>query len=867
MNNIIFILLINIIIILCYKFNISGYVYPFIFIIGCVLYVQLIYVKDKELVEGLNDEDVLSYWNKLDEDIKEDEKIVENKLLNKIDSVVKLLTKLETSNNKYAGQQCEGKFKVKETDRECGFDVYDEYKYIVTKPGDNCEYMPGFIHREYKDKCKLDQKCKDDSDCEIGGCKNNVCKMNFECSTTELDNCDEESCDNLNKLYGANSYEFKNNKCMKSTCNTDSYFNCDTQESCEGLGLNYIWDPEKTPKCGVKEQNVLTCESHECPAGFFHIPKNKNITCRQPYNEGDKTQGLGNIITMGNKKYLDRCTTEVCCQPEWVCSQYYSASSVPPKCSKYETQAKTIQTNDTESIPTDCISNNDTEFIKNGSYSTFDLTSNKPGTIYYAYNGSYSVGDTFNHSDNCNQFDCSPCKSKNICTCSGGTAVTGNECTKNGSNICSKCDSSHYLEGKECKSLTVCGQDQYTSITETGGSDRKCEDKRPCFLVDTCNYVNKVSDTSTAKKTYGKNGSIFTDGKLNSPGIGVSWYYTKSGNMYNNCENGVGGEGNPKRSKPNLSGFDECLPPKGSDNGMNINASSIKNYNDNTSDGLILESWDGSKYNLVSPVECPDGHNSKNNGPCTKNICSGCKNGYGFGHAVPRNYSGSWPPSDGICPTPNGDTCAMCFIGYKLVNGSCVKCGEGSSTGDQETGHNTFETNWGSTNSKCTKCKGGYSMWDKNTQGGENSKFCTKCKAGYSSHDKNTTPTNSNTCQPCNKGFYKTPGGTKCVTCSINSIIGPGSSVCGPDCQWGHSNLKGNLKYAPQPVGRWAVGQDIGGQCRTADVSNDDCSSKYQVVNGVANFCGPRNYSYQDHCDPSGGTCITNCELFKTCPK
>ena len=74
MNNIIFILLINIIIILCYKFNISGYVYPFIFIIGCVLYIQLIYIKDKELVEGLNDEDVLSYWNKLDEDIKEDEK-------------------------------------------------------------------------------------------------------------------------------------------------------------------------------------------------------------------------------------------------------------------------------------------------------------------------------------------------------------------------------------------------------------------------------------------------------------------------------------------------------------------------------------------------------------------------------------------------------------------------------------------------------------------------------------------------------------------------------------------------------------------------------------------------------------------------
>ena len=67
-----------------------------------------------------------------------------------------------------------------------------------------------------------------------------------------------------------------------------------------------------------------------------------------------------------------------------------------------------------------------------------------------------------------------------------------------------------------------------------------------------------------------------------------------------------------------------------------------------------------------------------------------------------------------------------------------------------------------------------------------------------------------------------------------------------------------NLEFAPQPMGRWAVGQDIGGTCRQADVSGDDCKSKYQVVNGVANFCGPRDSIFQDNCDPSGGTCIPN---------
>ena len=44
MNKVLLIILINIIIIFGYKYKISLYILPFIFIMGSVLYIQLIYI-------------------------------------------------------------------------------------------------------------------------------------------------------------------------------------------------------------------------------------------------------------------------------------------------------------------------------------------------------------------------------------------------------------------------------------------------------------------------------------------------------------------------------------------------------------------------------------------------------------------------------------------------------------------------------------------------------------------------------------------------------------------------------------------------------------------------------------------------------
>ena len=110
-----------------------------------------------------------------------------------------------------------------------------------------------------------------------------------------------------------------------------------------------------------------------------------------------------------------------------------------------------------------------------------------------------------------------------------------------------------------------------------------------------------INGNIKGKIVFEKDGSMLTNGKLNSPGIGVSWYYTKDDNVYKNCVHGYGNNAfaDSQRSKPNLSDFDECLSPDSdSDNSMNLNVTSIKNYNDNTSNGLILESWDGSKHTL-----------------------------------------------------------------------------------------------------------------------------------------------------------------------------------------------------------------------------------------------------------------------------
>ena len=408
MNKILLIILINIIIIFGYKYKISLYILPFIFIIGSVLYIQLIYVKDKELLEGFNDEDVLSYWNQIEDTVDKDIETIEDNLINKIDSIVKLLTKLETSDNKMSGKQCEGGFQLTKSHKECGINAYDEYKYVISKQGDNCEYMPGYTYREEKELCKIDQECKDEGDCDKGAkCVKNKCKIGFECSSTELDNCNKEDCKKLNNEYGGFSYEFLNGKCTTSRCNVNEYFNCNSKDTCEGLGFNYKWDPKTLPRCQKKEEDVKTCSEIDCPDKSFPIISNKDKACRRPLNPGEKIDQFSKVVEINGKKYLDGCNTKVCCQPSYKCGQYFSkpSNSTPTFCEKYYNKIST------DASPNEkCFSNN---MVKSNKYGTYDLGTNSSGTIYYVDNKKWPVPDNkiYQSKQNslCSDRDCSDC--------------------------------------------------------------------------------------------------------------------------------------------------------------------------------------------------------------------------------------------------------------------------------------------------------------------------------------------------------------------------------------------------------------------------------------------------------------------------
>ena len=490
MNKILLIILFNIVIILCYKYNMGIYVYPFIFIMGCILYIKLIYIKDYELIEGFSDEEVLSYWESVDDKIVEESESTEKNLLKNINSVIELLTKREQSSNKYSDKQCEGEFKVNKTDKECGYNVYDEYEYKITTPGSNCEYMPGYKYRDYKPKCEIDSTCKKDSDCLNGKCVKKKCKIDFDCDSQKLDNCDKKGCKNLNKLYGDNKYIFRNNKCEISECTISGYFKCDTKESCEGLGYNYSWEIDNdSGKCVKINESVETCASHECPIGQFHIENNKNIRCKRTYNAEKDISMLdfGNVSKdIEGKEYIDVCTNNVCCQPDWKCSQYYKEGEIDEDCGEY-TGNKIIE-GDVE-LDSECYSSSS----DNVEYKTFDLSKKKKGTIYYVYNDEYKQGENINKEGTCDGFNCNKCKDENTCTCEYGTPATGEECTVNGSQICSSpCNTGYHLDAasKICK-VNICECDN-----GSGAKGEECTVNRSQICSSSCDPGYHLDDAS-----------------------------------------------------------------------------------------------------------------------------------------------------------------------------------------------------------------------------------------------------------------------------------------------------------------------------------------------------------------------------------
>ena len=166
MSNIKLLILFNIIIIfLSYYFKkYIIIVYPFVFIFLISAYLKLHY---KNNIEGniLYDDtfgEIQSIWEKQGDKTYDESG---NFLLDKINKLLKVLIDVEEKVEKvYYDEKCEGEFIVDETDKKCGYNVYDEKTYKITKKGYDCDHRAGYKERDFKPLCKLDEMCSDDRD-------------------------------------------------------------------------------------------------------------------------------------------------------------------------------------------------------------------------------------------------------------------------------------------------------------------------------------------------------------------------------------------------------------------------------------------------------------------------------------------------------------------------------------------------------------------------------------------------------------------------------------------------------------------------------------------------------------------------------
>ena len=435
MDNITILLFFNIIIIslsFYFKKNII-IIYPFILLVLLTMYINMKYKINNEIIEGYEDKEISKFWDEIGDEVITD---IDINLFGRINEVIKLLIDLEKTEEDilYGDKQCKGEFTTKLSDKQCGYNIYDDSTYIVSEPGINCEYPPGHVERKYKPLCKLDETCELDQDCKLGVCHNNKCKMDFECSSDSLEDCDKGGCENLNKIFGDNTYTFERNKCKSNKCREDTYYECDTKKSCLSLGYNYEWDPNSNIPCKFKNTEVFMCSNYKCPKGYSPNTDNKDYTCKRKLATSELEKNIKNpYVTYDDKGngYLNECSAQTCCHRNYTCGEYYSAS--------YTVKCKKCPTDFTknESCVKDCMSkneNNPYESYKNGSSTE----------MYYYYKKSLPEGKSLpieKQKTFCNKLECNvgECTKQNICKCDNGTPAIGAKCTTDGSNICASC--------------------------------------------------------------------------------------------------------------------------------------------------------------------------------------------------------------------------------------------------------------------------------------------------------------------------------------------------------------------------------------------------------------------------------------------
>jgi len=338
MSNIKLLILFNIIIIfLSFQFkNNIIIVYPFIFILLISMFIKLMYKKNIEGNFYDKDSEIFSFWDRLnDETPLEEENSSNNIILNKINQFISLIMEVEKKGEEeYEKIKCEGRFVKKASKKKCGYNAYNEKVYEITKPGINCNHRDGYSERDFLPRCRLDEKCDSDRDCEKGKCHRGKCQIEFGCSPHKLDNCDEAGCDKLNEHVGIDKYAFKDGKCKSNSCNADQFYNCD-EEGCINLDYKFMWD-EEDKECKNREYDVNTCSQYSCPKGYSNF--NDEYQCKRKLSRGELQSKLEqNCDENGNSEgckdfelneedegFISECNRNVCCMKNYTCDRYFA---------------------------------------------------------------------------------------------------------------------------------------------------------------------------------------------------------------------------------------------------------------------------------------------------------------------------------------------------------------------------------------------------------------------------------------------------------------------------------------------------------------------------------------------------------------
>jgi len=344
MSNIKLLILFNIIIIfLSFQFkNNIIIVYPFIFILLISMFIKLIYKKNIEGNFYDKDSEIFSFWDRLNDETpleEEKENSSNNIILNKINQFIDLIMEVEKKGEEeYEKIKCEGRFVKKASKKKCGYNAYNEKVYEITKPGINCNHRDGYSERDFLPRCRLDEKCDSDRDCEKGKCHRGKCQIEFGCSPHKLDNCKESECDKLNEHVGTDKYAFKDGKCKSNSCNADQFYNCD-EEGCINLDYKFMWD-EEDKECKNREYDVNTCSQYSCPKGYSNF--NGEYQCKRKLSRGELQSKLEqNCDENGNSEgckdfelneedegFISECNRNVCCMKNYTCDKYFAPNDV-----------------------------------------------------------------------------------------------------------------------------------------------------------------------------------------------------------------------------------------------------------------------------------------------------------------------------------------------------------------------------------------------------------------------------------------------------------------------------------------------------------------------------------------------------------